>query len=313
MMTQNRDSSVYTQKQVGSEMIELGQCEDTMKKIEAVVKVKTDKETTDVILGFLNRLRGNITAIIGEKFNELVEKAKVDKENWIREKEGELEAKLKYHSDKLEDAAQQYIAEYCEKFSKDKDAELDEVELRMLNAVHGASEKFVSERLHEKLTEENKEAIAFLVKEALDASKADVHHDIEDRRIEAYNKLYEELQSIKDDEKLSGSIPLNKDRAKMVVGVLSRLPMSRVESYVDDMYNHSDGWSLHYACEDGVWEITSATKVKDLALVDFIRNFRSIVDFSHSSRLPSQKFNQLCEKMFENFKQDHPEQFKRAE
>lgn len=143
-------------------MIELGQCEDTMKKIEAVVKVKTDKETTDVILGFLNRLRGNITAIIGEKFNELVEKAKVDKDNWIREKEKELSV------------------------------ELEEIELRMVNAVQEASEKFVADRLHEKLTDENKEAIAFLVKEALEASKADVHRDIADRRVEAFNKLYED-------------------------------------------------------------------------------------------------------------------------
>ena len=229
---------------------------------------------------------------------------------FIRELEGAMEARVKDHSDKLEDAAHQYITEYCAKFSKDKDAALEAVEERMVNTVQEASEKFVADRLHEKLTDENREAIAFLVKEALDVSKVDVHRDITDSRVEAYNKLYEEIRSLKDDEKLTGSIPLNPDRAKMVVGVLSRLPMSRVESYVDDMYNHSDCWSLHYANEEGVWEITSATRVKDLTLVDFIRNFRSIVDFSNSSKLPMNKFNQLCQKMFENFKHDHPEQFK---
>lgn len=279
-------------------------------KIENVVKVKTDKETTDLILGLLNRLRGNITAVIGDKFNELVEKAKVDKENWIREKEGELEAKLKDHSDKLSDAAHEWINEYCAKASRDRDAELEAVEQRMLNTVQEASEKFVSERLHEKLTDENREAIAFLVKEALDVSKVDVHRDITDSRVEAYNKLYEEIRTLKDDEKLTGSIPLNPDRAKMVVGVLSRLPMSRVESYVEDMYKHGDGWSLHFANEENVWEITSVTRVKDLTLVDFIRNFRSMVDFSNSMALPMNKFNQLCQKMLNNFKQDHPEQFK---
>lgn len=226
------------------------------------------------------------------------------------ELEGAMNDRVKDHSDKLEDAAHQYIAEYCAKASKDKDAELEEVERRMVNTVQEASEKFVADRLHEKLTDENKDAIAFLVKEALDVSKVDVHRDITDSRVEAYNKLYEGIRSLKDDEKLSGSIPLNPDRAKMVVGVLSRLPMSRVESYVNDMYNHSDGWSLHYANEEGVWEITSATRVKDLTFIDFIRNFRSIVDFSNSSKLPMNKFNQLCQKMFENFKQDHPEQFK---
>lgn len=226
------------------------------------------------------------------------------------ELESAMEARVKDHSDKLTDAAQQYIEEYCAKASRDKDAELDEVELRMVNAVQEASEKFVAERLHEKLTDENKEAIAFLVKEALDVSKVDVHRDIADSRVEAYNRLYEELRSIKDDEKLSGSIPLNPDRAKMVVGVLSRLPRNRVESYVNFLYNHSDCWSLHYANVDDVWEVTSATRIKDLTLVDFIRNFRSIVDFLHSSRLPMNKFNQLCQKMFENFKKDHPDQFK---
>ena len=229
---------------------------------------------------------------------------------FIRELEGAMEARVKDHSDKLEDAAQQYIAEYCAKASRDKDAEYEAVEQRMLNTVQEASEKFVSERLHEDLTDENRDAIAFLVKEALDVSKVDVHRDITDSRVEAYNKLYEEIRSLKDDEKLSGSIPLNHERAKMVVGVLSRLPMRRVESYVNDMYNHSDGWSLHYANENDVWEITSATRIKDLTLLDFIRNFRSIVDFSKSTRLPMNKFNQLCQKMFENFKYDHPEQFK---
>lgn len=234
-----------------------------------------------------------------EEYNEL-----------LFELEGSMNDRVKDHSDKLEDAAQQYIDEYCVKFSKDKDSELGAVEQRMVNTVQEASEKFVADRLHEKLTDENKEAIAFLVKEALDVSKVDVHRDITDSRVEAYNKLYEEIRSLKDDEKLSGSIPLNPDRAKMVVGVLSRLPMSRVESYVNDMYNHSDGWSLHYANENDVWEITSATMIKDLTLLDFIRNFRSIVDFSKSTRLPMNKFNQLCQKMFENFKYDHPEQFK---
>ena len=227
---------------------------------------------------------------------------------------GELESamndRVKDHSDKLEDAAQQYIAEYCAKASKDKDAELEAVEKRMVNTVQEASERFVAERLHEKLTDENKAAIEFLVREALDVSKSDVHCDILDSRVEAYNKLYEEIRSLKDDEKLSGSIPLNPDRAKMVVGVLSRLPMIRVESYVEDMYKHGDGWSLHFANEEGVWEITSVTRVRDLTLVDFIRNFRSMVDFSNSMALPMNKFNQLCQKMLNNFKHDHPEQFK---
>ena len=229
---------------------------------------------------------------------------------FLGELESAMEARVKEHTDKLEDAAHQYIAEYCAKAFKDKDAELEAVEKRMVNTVQEASEKFVADRLHEKLTDENKDAIAFLVREALDVSKTDVHRDITDIRVEAYNKLYEEIRSLKDDEKLSGSIPLNPDRAKLVVGVLSRLPMSRVESYVDDMYNHSDCWSLHYANEEGVWEITSATRIKDLTLVDFIRNFRSMVDFSNSMKLPMNKFNQLCQKMFENFKHDNPEQFK---
>lgn len=229
---------------------------------------------------------------------------------FLGELEGSMNDRVKDHSDKLEDAAQQYIAEYCAKFSKDKDAEIEEVEKRMVNTVQEASEKFVADRLHEKLTDENKEAIAFLVKEALDVSKVDVHRDITDSRVEAYNKLYEEIRSLKDDEKLSGSIPLNPDRAKMVVCVLSRLPMSRVESYVEDMYKHGDGWSLHFANEENVWEITSVTRVKDLTLVDFIRNFRSMVDFSNSMALPMNKFNQLCQKMLDNFKHDHPEQFK---
>lgn len=230
---------------------------------------------------------------------------------FIVELEGAMNRRVKDHCDKLESASKQYINEYCAKTFLDKENELDVVEQRMVNAVQEASEKFVAERLHEKLTDENKEAIAFLVKEALDVSKVDVHRDLTDSRVEAYNKLYEELRSIKDDEKLTGSIPLNRDRAKMVVGVLSRLPMNRVESYVEDMYS-KDGWSLHFASDGDVWEITSATKIKDLTLVDFIRNFRSIVDFSHSSRLPMNKFNQLCQKMFENFKYDHPEQFPRA-
>lgn len=229
----------------------------------------------------------------------------------LGEFEGAMSRRVKEHCDKLEAAARQYIEEYCGNAFRDKDAALEEVEKRMVNTVQESSEKFVAERLHEKLTDENKEAIAFLVKEALDVSKVDVNRDISDSRVEAFNKLYEELQSIKDDEKLSGSIPLNPERAKMVVGVLSRLPMVRVESYVNDMYNNSDGWSLHFAREDDVWEITSATKIKDLTLVDFIRNFRSMVDFSHSSKLPMIKFNQLCQKMFDNFKYDHPEQFPR--
>lgn len=173
-----------------------------MQKIEAVVKVKTDKETADLILGLLNMLRGNVTAVIGEKFNELVAQAEEDKRKWF--------------------------------------------------------------------------------------------------------------DAIGDSEKLTGEIPLNPDRAKMVVAALSRLPKDRVDSYVDDMYNHSDGWSLHFAQENDVWEITSATKVKDLTLVDFIRNFRSMVEFSYNSGLPMNKFNQLCQKMFDNYKYDHPDQFPKA-
>ena len=257
-----------------------------MKKIEAVVKVKSDKETTDLILGLLDQLRGNITA------------AKVDMDKKLEEKTKEL--------DKL---AREYIERRLENLSRDKDAEIEEVEKRMVNIVQEASEKFVSERLHEKLTDENKEAISFLVKEALDVSKTDVKRDIADSRAEAFNKLYEEIQSIRDDEKLSESIPLNPDRAKMVVGVLSRLPTSRIEKYVEEMYSHTDSWSLHFAKEDEVWDITSATKIKDLTLLDFIKNFRSMVEFSHDTREPSDRFYQHCQKMFDAFKLDHPEQF----
>ena len=230
----------------------------------------------------------------------------------LDEFEGAMNRKLDETTKMLEGMAHQYIEEYCGKAFRDKDAALDEIEKRMVNTVQEASEKFVADRLHEKLTDENKEAIEFLVREALDVAKVDVQRDIRDSRVEAFGKLYEELQSIKDDEKLTRSIPLNQDRAKMVVGVLSRLPQVRVDSYVDDMYNHSDGWSLHFAQENDVWEITSATKIKDLTLIDFIRNFRSMVDFSHSSRLPMNKFNQLCQKMFDNFKYDHQEQFPKA-
>lgn len=287
-----------------------------MKKIENVVKVRTDKETTDLILGLLNLLRGNVNSVIGDKFNELVEKAKVDKENWISEKENELKGsmdeKLKEKTKELDKLAREYIEKRLENLSRDKDAEIEEVEKRMLSTVQEASEKFVADRLHEKLTDENKEAIAFLVKEALEVSKTDVHHDIADSRVEAFNKLYEEIQSIKDDEKLSESIPLNPDRAKMVVGVLTRLPMNRVESYVEDMYKHPDGWSLHFAKEEEVWDITSATKIKDLTLLDFIKNFRSMVNFSHDTREPMDRFYQHCQKMFDSFKLDHPEQFPKA-
>lgn len=240
---------------------------------------------------------GNDQCAVG-KLNELLE-----------ELVGAMEARVKDHSDKLEDAAQQYIAEYCAKASRDKNSEYEAVEQRMLNTVQEASEKFAAERLHEDLTDENREAIALLVKEALDVSKADVQRDITDSRVEAFNKLYEEIHSIKDDENLSGSIPLNRERAEMVVGVLSRMPIGKVESFVDDMYKHSEGWSLHFAKEDDVWEITSATKIKDLTLLGFIRNYRFIVDFSKDSKLSMNKFNQLCQKMFDNFKLDHPDQF----
>lgn len=144
-------------------------------------------------------------------------------------------------------------------------------------------------------------------------SKRDVKRDIEDSRVEAFNKLYEEIQSIKDDEKLSESIPLNRDRAKMVVATLSRMPISRVERYVDDMFNHQDGWSLHFAKEEDVWEITSATKIKDLTLLDFIKNFRSIVNFSNDIGEPMDRFYQHCQKMFDDFKLDHPEQFTKGD
>lgn len=223
----------------------------------------------------------------------------------LDELDGAINKKLKEKTDELDNLAREYI----KKASGDMYAEYVEVEKRMVNTVQEASEKFVSERLHEDLTDENKEAIAFLVKEALDVSKTDVHRDIADSRAEAFNKLYEEIQSIKDDENLNESIPLNPERAKTVVGVLTRLPISRVESFVDDMFSHQDGWSLHFAKEDDVWEITSATKIKDLTLLGFIRNFRSMVDFSHDSGLAKDSFYQHCQKMFDNFKLDHPDQF----
>jgi hypothetical protein len=231
----------------------------------------------------------------------------------LDELDGAINKKLKEKTKELDKLAREYIEKRFGNLSRDKDAEIEEVEKRMVNTVQEASEKFVSERLHEKLTDENKEAIAFLVKEALDVSKADVQRDIADSRVEAFNKLYEEIQSLKDDEKLSGSIPLNRDRAKMVVSVLSRLPISRVESYVDEMFNHPDGWSLHFAKEDDVWDVSSATKIKDLTLLDFIKNFRSMVNFSHDSRLAKDSFYQHCQKMFDNFKLDHPEQFPKAD
>lgn len=244
---------------------------------------------------------GNDESAVG-KLNEL-----------LYELDGAINKKLEEKTNELDKLAREYIEKRLENLSRDKDAEIEEVEKRMLSTVQEASEKFVADRLHEKLTDENKEAIAFLVKEALDVSKVDVKHDIEDSRVEAFNKLYEEIQSIKDDEKLIESIPLNPDRAKMVVGVLSRLPISRVESYVEDMYKHPDGWSLHFAKEDDVWDITSATKIKDLTLLDFIKNLRSMVNFSNDSRKAAGEFYKLCQKMFDNFKLDHPEQFPKGD
>lgn len=256
-----------------------------------------ENRSTNEVLEELKKLFeyicGNDQCAVG-KLNELLE-----------ELEGAMNKKLKEKTDELDNLAREYI----KKASGDKDAEIEAVEKRMVNTVQEASEKFVSERLHEDLTDENREAIALLVKEALDVSKADVQRDITDSRVEAFNKLYEEIQSIKDDENLNGSIPLNRERAEMVVGVLSRMPIGKVESYVDDMFSHQDGWSLHFAKEDEVWDITSATKIKDLTLLRFIRNFRSMVDFSHESGLPMERFYQHCQKMFDNFKLDHPDQF----
>lgn len=64
-----------------------------------------------------------------------------------------MDKKLKERTKELDNLAREYIEKRIEKLSRDKDAEIGEVENRMIDTVQEASEKFVSERLHEKLTD----------------------------------------------------------------------------------------------------------------------------------------------------------------
>lgn len=116
-------------------------------------------------------------------------------------------------------------------------------------------------------------------------------------------ELYNQIAELSKNDTI-GKIPLTKQHVMSAVATFTRLPHSKVTEYVEDVYK-PDYYTIHYINVDGVWAIESATKIKDCDLVTFVRNFKSLVDFSANSRLPMNRFNQLTQQMFLDFKKQN--------
>ena len=114
---------------------------------------------------------------------------------------------------------------------------------------------------------------------------------------ELYNQIAEFSKSDTIDK-----VPLTLKHVYSTVATFTRLPFSKVKEYAEKVYQPNN-WSIHFVNINSMWIIESVIKIKDCDLVTFIRNFKSMVDFSADTRLSASKFEEVTKIMFNKFKE----------
>lgn len=105
-----------------------------------------------------------------------------------------------------------------------------------------------------------------------------------------------------DNEGVSEATPLTKENAAQVVGVFTRLPISAIENYVNSIFDDPNKVSCHFAEIEGVWQVTSYKKLSECSLVEFIKNFKSQVALSETSRMPYDRFCDYMNRLLNEYK-----------
>lgn len=105
-----------------------------------------------------------------------------------------------------------------------------------------------------------------------------------------------------DNESISEATPLTKENAAQVVRVFTRLPYSDIENYVNSIFDDPNKVSCHFAEIEGVWQVTSYKKLSECSLVEFIKNFKSQVALSETSRMPYDRFCDYMNRLLNEYK-----------
>ena len=101
------------------------------------------------------------------------------------------------------------------------------------------------------------------------------------------------------------NIPLTERHVLNTVLTFTRLPYHNALAYAHDIFTHQDSYSCHFINQDGVWLLDNIIKIKDCDVATFIRNFKSVIDFSETRRMPRDRFAVYIDEIVKEFKETH--------